>query len=113
MCLGGTMIGAVTVVSAGFQSTQGNRASTRGLSSFKAWSTGTEHTEKTLAEIVQLAVEYMFPVPSVLAGPSGQQSFLPTSGWHPGSICSPVNPSLKLGLKITEWLCRLEAVTTR
>ena len=69
MCLGGTMIGAVTVVSAGIQSTQGNRATRRGLSSFKAWSTGTEHTKKTQAEIVQVAAECVFLVPSVLAEP--------------------------------------------
>ena len=73
MCLGRTMIGAVTVVSAGIQSTQENRALTRGLSSFKAWSTGTEHTGKTLAEIVQVVADCMFLVPSVSAGPSGQQ----------------------------------------
>ena len=73
MCLGGTMIGAVTVVSAGIQSTQENRALTRGLSSFKAWSTRTEHTEKTLAEIVQVAAECMFLVLNVSAEPSGQQ----------------------------------------
>ena len=73
MCLGGTMTGAVIVVSAELQSTQGNRALTRGLSSFKAWSTGTEHTEKTLAEIVQVAAECVFLVPSVLAEPSGEQ----------------------------------------
>ena len=71
MCLGGTMIGAVTVVSAGIHSTQENRALTRGLSSFKAWSTGTERTEKTLTEIVQVAAECMFLVSSVLAEPSG------------------------------------------
>ena len=73
MCLGGTMTGAVTVVSAGFRSTQGNQALTRGLSSVKAWSTGTEHTEKTLAEIVQVAAECMFLVQSVSAEPSGLQ----------------------------------------
>ena len=73
MCLDGTRIGAIIVVSAGIKSTQGNRASTRGLSSFKAWSSGTEHTEKTLAEIIQVAVECMFLVPSVSAEPSGQQ----------------------------------------
>ena len=73
MCLDGTIIGAVTVVSAGIQSTQGNRVSTRGLSSFKAWSTETEHIEKTLTETVQVAAECMFLVPSVLARPSGQK----------------------------------------
>ena len=73
MCLGGTMIGVVTVVSAGIQSTQENRALTRGLSLFKAWSTGTGHTEKTQAEIVQVAVEFMFLVQGVLVEPSGPQ----------------------------------------
>ena len=73
MCLGGTMTGATIVVSAELQSTQGNRALTRGLSSSKAWSTETGCTEKTQAEIVQVAAECMFLVPSVLAEPSGQQ----------------------------------------
>ena len=73
MCLSITMTGAVIVVSAELQSTQGNRASTRGLSSFKAWSTETEHTQKTLAKIIQAAAKCMFLVPSVLAEPSGQQ----------------------------------------
>ena len=73
MYLGGTMTDAVIVVSAELQSTQGNRASTRGLSSFKAWSTGTERIEKTLAEIVRVAAECMFPVQIFLAEPSGQR----------------------------------------
>ena len=72
MYLGGTVTGVITVASAGIRSTQENRALTRGLYSFRAWSTGTEQKEKTLAEIVQVAAECMFLVPSVLAEPSGQ-----------------------------------------
>ena len=73
MCLGGTMKGAVIVVSAELQLTQGNQALTRGLSSFKAWSTERGCTEKTQAEIIQVAAECMFLVPNVLAEPLGQQ----------------------------------------
>ena len=73
MCLGGRMIDANIVVSAERQSTQGNQALTRDISSFKAWSTETGHTERTQAETVQVAVECMFLVPSVSAEPSGRQ----------------------------------------
>ena len=73
MCLGGTMTCAVIVVSAELWSTQGNRALTRDLSLFKAWSTEIGRTEKTQADTVQVVAECMFLVPSVLAEPSGQQ----------------------------------------
>ena len=59
-CLGNTMTDAVTVVGEGFQSTPGSRALMRDLFSFKVWLTGTEHTEKAMIEIIQLAVECMF-----------------------------------------------------
>ena len=73
MCLGGTMTGAVIVVSTELRSTKGNRALTRDLSSFKAWSTGIEHIEKTLAEIIQMAADYMFQAQNVSVGPSEQR----------------------------------------
>ena len=73
MCLGRTMIDAATVVSAEHRSTQESQASMRDPFSFKAWSTGTERIEKTLAEIVQVAADCMFQVQSVSAEPSGRQ----------------------------------------
>ena len=73
MCLGGTMIGTVIVVSAELQSTQGSQALPRDLSSFKVWSTEIGRTEKTQAEIVQVEAECMFLVLSVVAEPSEQQ----------------------------------------
>ena len=69
-CLGSMMTDALTVASEEHQSTQGSRALMRDLSSFKVWSTETGCTEKTQAEIVQVAAECMFLVPSVLAEPS-------------------------------------------
>ena len=73
MCLGRTMIDAATVVSAEHQSPQESQASMRDPFSFKAWSTGTERIEKTLAEIVRVAADCMFQDQSVSAEPSGQQ----------------------------------------
>ena len=103
----GSMIkGSRTAMSGGSQSTQESQDFMRGRSSFKVWSTGTEHTEKGKTEIVRVEAEYMFQVPSVLAEPSELQGSLPTSGWRLGSISSLENQSLTLGMKITEWLCR-------
>ena len=73
MCLGSTMTDALTVVDEEFQSTLESGALMRDLFSFKVWLTGTERIEKTLAEIVQVASECMFPVQSVSAEPSGWQ----------------------------------------
>ena len=73
MCLGGKMTGAPTAASEEYQSTRGSQASMRDLFSFKVWSTGTEHTEKAMTEIIRLAIEWTFQVPSVLAEPSGLQ----------------------------------------
>ena len=72
-CLGRTMTDTVTVASAELQSTQESQASMRDPFSFKAWSTGTERIEKTLAEIVQVAADCTFQARSVSAEPSGQQ----------------------------------------
>ena len=43
---GGMMIGIHTVMTAEFQSTQETLGLMQGQSLFRAWSTGTEHTEK-------------------------------------------------------------------
>ena len=73
MCLNRTMKDAVTGTSTELQSTQGSQASMRDPFSSKAWSTRTKHTEKTWAEIVRVAADYMFQAQSVSAEPSGQQ----------------------------------------
>ena len=71
MCLGSTMIDALTVVGEEFQSTPGSRALMRDQFSFKVWLTGTEHTERVMTEITRLAAECMFQVQSSSAEPSG------------------------------------------
>ena len=73
MRLGKTMTDTLTVASEEYQSTQGSQALMRDPFSFKAWSNETERIEKTLAEIVQAATDYMFQVQSVSAEPSGRQ----------------------------------------
>ena len=52
---GGMTIGTQSVMTAGFQSTQGSLGSTQGQSLFKAWSTGTERTERGWKETYPLA----------------------------------------------------------
>ena len=69
--LGNTMIGALTVVGEGFQSTPGSRALTRDPFSLKALLTGTAHTEMDAIEITLPAAGCMFRVPSALVEPSG------------------------------------------
>ena len=73
MRLDSMMTDAPTVVGEEYQSIQGSRALMRDLFSFKVWLTGTEHTEKAMTEIIRLAAECMFQVPSVSAEPSGPQ----------------------------------------
>ena len=55
MCPGNMMTGTRAAVSGGSQSTRESQDLMRGRSSFKVWSTGTEHTEKDSTEIVRLA----------------------------------------------------------
>ena len=81
MCPGNMMIGTRAAVSEGSQSTQESQGLMRGQSSFKVWSTGTEHTEKDSTEIVRLAVEFMSLDLNVSAEPSDLLRFHPTSGW--------------------------------
>ena len=73
MCLGSTMTDALTVAEGEFQLTPESRALMRDLFLFKVWLTGTGHTERAMIEIIRLAIECMFQVPSVSAEPSEQQ----------------------------------------
>ena len=82
MCPGNMMIGTRAAVSEGSQSTQESQGLMRGRSSFKVWSTGTEHTGKDSIETSRLAAEFMSPNLSVSAELSKPLRFLPTSGWQ-------------------------------
>ena len=73
MCLGSTMTDALIVADEEFRSTPESRALMRDLFSFKVWLIGTEHTERVMTEIIRLAAECMFQVPSVSAEPSELQ----------------------------------------
>ena len=71
MCLASRMTGALIVVGEGFQSTPEGQALTRDPSSSRAWSTGTELTEKAMTEMRLPVAEYMFRGQSALVEPSG------------------------------------------
>ena len=71
MHLGNTMIGALTVVGEGFQSSSEGQALLLDPFSFKVWSIGTELTEKVTIEMHLPAAEYMFRGQSALVEPSG------------------------------------------
>ena len=82
MCPGNMMTGAGTAVSRGSQPTQGSQGLMRGRSSFKAWTTGIEHTGKDSTETARLAAEFMSPDLSVSVELSEPLRFLPTLGWQ-------------------------------
>ena len=70
-CLGSRMIGALTVVGEGFQSTPEGQALKRDPFSSKVWLTKTGITEKVTTEMHLPAAEYMFRGQSALVEPSG------------------------------------------
>ena len=70
MRLDNRMIGALVVLSEGFQSTPGSQALMRDPFSFKVWSTGIELAEKATTEMRLPVVEYMFQGRSVSVEPS-------------------------------------------